>query len=109
MSEYIEREALIAEIDEEIGYRTTMYTEEQNDYIEKGLKIARKDIKRFPAVDVVEVVRCKDCAFAKNNYLVTGLCLCEKTIYDHIKGEIPRNTLMEENDYCSFGERRCEE
>ena len=56
MPEYIDREALIAEINEEIEHRTPMYTDEQNDYIEKGLRIARKDIKRFSATDVVKVV-----------------------------------------------------
>ena len=59
-----------------------------------------------PAADVVEVVRCKDCAFAKKNYLVNGLCLCEKTIHDVVKGEMPRNTVMDEDDFCSYGERK---
>ena len=81
MAEYINREALIAEINEEIEYRTPMYTDEQNDYLEKGLRIARKDIKRFPAADVVEVVhskwikrnnerRCPVCGFF---YLTNGM------------------------------------
>lgn len=50
--------------------------------------------------DVVEVVRCKDCAF----YVVTeGFLLCN--------GRKPRfctlqSTLKGENDYCSNGKRR---
>lgn len=52
------------------------------------------------------VVRCKDCVYAKKNYLVNGLCLCEKPTHDAIKGEVPRNTLMTEDDFCSYGERR---
>lgn len=56
MAEYIEREALLKEIDEEIEFESPMYTTEQNEYLTKGLKIARKDIKRFPSADVVEVV-----------------------------------------------------
>ena len=46
MDEYIEREALIAEYDRvHVG----------------AAGGARKLIKDFPAADVVEVVRCKDC------------------------------------------------
>ena len=55
MDEYINREALIADIDEEIEHDSKMYTREQNYYIEKGLRIARKDIQSAPAADVVEV------------------------------------------------------
>ena len=55
MAEYIDRETLIADIDEEIEHDSKMYTREQNYYIEKGLRIARKDIKSAPAADVAEV------------------------------------------------------
>lgn len=57
------------------------------------------------AADVVEVVRCKNCSFAKPNYLANGLCLCERPIYDRSKGEIPMNIVMTEDDFCSCGER----
>ena len=57
-------------------------------------------------VDVVRVVRCKDCIYAKNNYLVHGLCLCEKVIHNAAHGDRPRNTLMCEDDFCSYGERK---
>ena len=55
MAEYIEREALISEIQEEIDFETTMYTEEQNKYFNMGLKCALRDVKRQPSADVVEV------------------------------------------------------
>ena len=55
MREYIDREALIADIDEEIEHDSKMYTREQNYYIEKGLRIARKDIQSAPTADVAEV------------------------------------------------------
>ena len=55
MREYIDREALIADIDEEIEHDSKMYTREQNYYIEKGLRIARKDIQSAAAADVAEV------------------------------------------------------
>ena len=95
MAEYIDREALIAEINEEIEHRTSMYTDEQNDYIEKGLRIARKDIKRFSATDVVEVVRCSECKyFGKELKQSKHSCLNYQLPY------------CLENDYCSYGERK---
>ena len=54
----------------------------------------------------VEVVRCKDCVYAKNNYLVHGLCLCEKQMHHVVHGDRPKNALMCEDDFCSYGERR---
>lgn len=98
MPEYIDREALIAEINEEIEHRTPMYTDEQNDYIEKGLRIARKDIKRFSAADVVEVVRCKNCKH-----------FCPYEGEEH-KGDCAELVGLEscvyEDDFCSYGERK---
>ena len=55
MSEYIEREALLSELQEEIEFETSMYTEEQNKYFNMGLKCAIRDVKSQPAADVVEV------------------------------------------------------
>jgi lysyl-tRNA synthetase class I len=54
--EYIERNAVIADLQEEIEFETAMYTAEQNDYFNRGLKCALKDVRRHPAADVVEVV-----------------------------------------------------
>lgn len=63
-------------------------------------------LENAPIADAVEVVRCKNCAYAKNNYLAHGLCLCEKPEHHVVTGEAPRNTLMCEDDFCSYGERR---
>ena len=65
------------------------------------------EISTFPTVEAVEVVRCKDCVYAKNNYLVHGLCLCEKQMHHVVHGDRPKNALMCEDDFCSYGERRC--
>lgn len=59
MPEYIEREALISELQEEIEFETSMYTEEQNKYFNMGLKCAIRDVKSQPAADVTEVRRGK--------------------------------------------------
>ena len=51
------------------------------------------------AVDIVEVIRCKDCKFYKD-YPMGG-----KGCHTHYNGRtelIPR----EENDFCSYGERK---
>ena len=55
MAEYIEREALLSELKEEIEFETSMYTEEQNKYFNMGLKCAVRNVKSQPAADVVEV------------------------------------------------------
>ena len=57
MPEYIEREALLSELQEEIEFETSMYTEEQNKYFNMGLKCAIRDVKSQPAADVAEVKR----------------------------------------------------
>lgn len=54
--EYIERGALLADLQEEIEFETAMYTAEQNDYFNRGLKCALKDVRRHPAADVAPVV-----------------------------------------------------
>ena len=57
MPEYIEREALLSELQEEIEFETSMYTEEQNKYFNMGLKCAIRDVKSQPAADVADVKR----------------------------------------------------
>ena len=54
--ECIEREALLSELQEEIEFETSMYTEEQNKYFNMGLKCAIRDVKSQPAADVAPVV-----------------------------------------------------
>lgn len=101
--EYIERESLLADIKQ--IYADTILSPVSADSLVATHKVI-EHIERRPAADVVKVVRCKDCKHGRMNYLVGGLCLCEKTIYDAVKGEIPRNTLMTEDDFCSSGERK---
>lgn len=58
MPEYIEREALLAELEDEIDFVSPFYNAEQNQYFTMGLQCAYRDAQRFPAAaDVVEVVR----------------------------------------------------
>lgn len=100
MAEYIEREALLKEVDD--LKKSPWY----NDDYGFGTKQARHDgvncvvdlcIKQAPTADVVEVVRCRDCTHWSERL---GMCLyCYGLHYNAIN---PSN----ENDFCSYGERR---
>ena len=83
-TDHISREAAIAEIKRFIGYL-------DEDMIER-LQIA---IRRLPAADAAEVVRCKDCKF----YTIGATAMC------CAKGYLQ---FIYPGDYCSRGERRAE-
>ena len=55
MAEYIEREALLAELEDEIDFVSPFYNAEQNQYFTMGLRCAYRDAQRFPAADVAPV------------------------------------------------------
>ena len=55
MREYIEREALLAELEDEIDFVSPFYNAEQNQYFTMGLRCAYRDAQRFPTADVIEV------------------------------------------------------
>lgn len=94
MAEYIEREAVLNVLNEELEFETSMYTAEQNKLINTGLKIAVRDVTRQPSADAVEVVRCKDCARCKKGY-----CTIRKDSWGAA-------LLVGEHDFCSDGERK---
>ena len=52
-----------------------------------------------PTVDAVPVVRCKDCKYRSYDYDCVGNHLCEK------RGN---RYYCEDNDFCSYGERRAD-
>lgn len=92
MAKYIELEALFNDIEESVVFTT------RPDRISLELRGANKIIDRInraPSVDVVEVVRCKDCGYfiKKKDY---GICNrpCEDVV------------VRFPNDYCSLGRRR---
>ena len=69
---------------------------EPTDIIPAVLETARKFIARLPAVDAVEVVRCKDCKYmdeAKVNS--KGFLICPASGME-----------ITDMDFCSYGERR---
>ena len=60
---------------------------------------ANSDINRIiselPAADVVEVVRCKDCAFSNKQIEFKNLYVC-----------LQNERFVKKNDFCSYGERK---
>lgn len=60
--------------------------------------VVRQNIIDMPAVDAVEVVRCKDCKHCSQN-TPDGYHWCA----EHERG------LLEDDDFCSYGERRVDE
>lgn len=105
MSRYIDADALMKELQEEIDFETPMYTEEQNKYFNGGLRCAIRDVKEQPTADVVEVVRCRDCKHSFRYECENDACykftMCHR-----------RDSYSEEvtdDDFCSCGERRAEE
>lgn len=89
--EYIEREALLAEYDRvHVG----------------AAGGARKLIESFPAADVVQVVRCRDCK--RSGMYAFGFGDKEELACLEIEedGFIRFTTAVDPNGYCSNGERK---
>lgn len=91
MSRCIDREALLEWIEAVDGCLADGTVEAPTLYAQMIT-----DIKQFPTADVVEVVRCKDCAYYREE---TSYCLnphCSSSYYGH---------RVREHHYCSHGER----
>lgn len=115
MKEYIEREALLKDIEEMLdtaqqhinitgrGFGKTLW-----DGIYKGIKCCQMKLLAAPAADVVEVVRCKDCKYyaAMITDTVSGDMetapwgICTQPWFNSDEYDV------QENGYCSYGERR---
>lgn len=93
MADLIDRDALLERIDAKF-FATDPKGEEQLGYLN-----SRTLVRTAPAVDAVEVVRCKDCKhrhidkdFASGKY-------CSKRWANG-------GRFCEDDDFCSYGERR---
>ena len=53
MARYIDADKLLEELNVELMYESTMFSKEQEEYLQKGIRIAIGDVKRFPTADVV--------------------------------------------------------
>ena len=104
MAEYIEREAVGAECDlliKDIQSCRDYYSHSIDEVLRRIKELSTK-ISTIPAADVVEVVRCKDCkkCVKKGNFMY-----CE----EHSDGWGDNLIYVEEDDFCSYGERKCED
>ena len=95
MAEYIEREALMALLEERIEY---LFKENGDyDHHTNGFDEAVGKVEDFPvAADAVEVVRCKDCKHENVNHAIS-----DKNTWCDYWGIDPCF-----DDFCSYGERR---
>ena len=91
MTEYITKEQAINEVWDAFTSR---------DDPDLG-RVIEENIERLPAADVVEVVRCKDCADFRPWGGQSKLGDCMVYVCD---GENP--FTMEETDFCSDGDRK---
>lgn len=91
MTEYIERDMVIDDIGDlfTICYETLPNEYGHHFIVEKELQTHLDFVRKLPAADVVEVVRCKDCKHFE-------------------QAECPWDELfvINVNDYCSRGERK---
>ena len=90
MNDLISRSALL----EKVQFRLPI--DNHNAEVISGcVDITRRIIEEAPAVDAVEVVRCKDCYYFRMYH-------CK-----HPQWESPQGfPMVSESDFCSYGERR---
>lgn len=67
--------------------------------------ITRRIIEAAPAVDAVEVVRCKDCIHNADNMTRDPLDVTDYSGEDIVCSYF-RTDGMDPDDFCSYGERR---
>lgn len=65
--------------------------------------ISRADINNAPTVDAVEAVRCRECVNYHNSGEANGIGWCD--IHSRIDA-LGEWDMWDENDFCSYGERK---
>lgn len=78
MSKYINADELLKRLPDDLPYKASV----------------KRVLIQAPTVDVVEVVRCKDCRFL--THLDDGTPECTRVYLG----------IVHDNDFCSYGERR---
>lgn len=66
-------------------------------------KLDANDIARFPTADVVPVVRCCECIFSRK---LQDVEIKNTNVFRYC---FINSNFVEDNHYCSHGERRCDE
>lgn len=90
MAEYIEREKLRKTLKEEMQIlKETPGKDDWDKGLMQGIKESIMHLNIVPTADVVEVVRCKDCKW-----------------HDSIDGPMRQCDITDDDDFCSYGERK---
>ena len=96
MARYIDADALLEELQEELECETPMYTEKENKCFNSGVKCAIRDVKGLPTADVAEVKhgewKYPHCFPNGGSYIMKGCTVC---------GYTPRYG-GDENPYTNF-------
>lgn len=106
MSDLISREALVKQFDERLdSAHIQCLTRRTGKILWNGIAIGinwgRNTILEAPAVDAVEVVRCRECQYCDTSSFGGRYC----SLWDVDDYE---EAFVEDDDFCSKGERRSE-
>ena len=71
---------------------------EADEHYTRGADGAISIVNSAQMVDAIEVIRCKDCKHKGGTHLYTDKIYCKRL-----------SCYMEENDFCSYGERGMKE
>ena len=98
MAEYIKRNDVLTKIDEfvklneEHGFSVDVF----------DIEMMKKMIKKIPNMDVVPIVRCKDCKYFNNREHQ-----CENMdVHCDLEGGAQYSIGFDVDDFCSYGERK---
>lgn len=109
MTEYIKRDAVINDIGElfTICYETLPNECGHHFIVEKELQTHLDFVRDLPAVDIVEVVHCKECDLWNEcneaGHKQTGNYVCACEYFSNEDGYV---VFTRPDDYCSHGERK---
>lgn len=106
MAEYIRKQTVLNLIDDiEFDAENWVYTHDGKIQLKDGaFSKLHEAVKAIPPVDVVEVVRCKDCEVAEFYESSEGRSVYECNFWN---GEhYGEHAKVDGNDYCSYGSRR---
>ena len=99
--EYIEREALEVALNHRLNF--LMAENGEYDHYTSGFDEAVTRVENFPAADVVEVVRCRECVHWKPIGNKAGNSFSDM---EYIGGCEFTKYCRRESDFCSYGERK---
>lgn len=113
--ELISRQALMRnfcgyDLNECVKYGNKTAEQQSNSYSTMMMYEIADEIEDAPAVDAVEVVRCKDCRWGvESDYYKSNKCTIDAE-YDENVGEYIGFVEWHRADfYCAYGERRAED